>query len=118
MLNAGYWIRTQGISHAFTYRAELGTRIPVPILGRLWWTARLTGIESFASADDIASAAGNLGGLGQGVTFTSIGFDIGDAFISIGLVIDAAIRFVVVAFILFLMIKAYNNWKGPDEETA
>lgn len=49
-------------------------------------------------------------------SFTSIGFDIGDAFISIGLVIDAAISFVVVAFILFLMIKAYNNWKGPEEE--
>ncbi len=48
--------------------------------------------------------------------FTTIGFDIGDAFISIGLVIDAVISFVVVAFILFLMIKAYNNWKGPEEE--
>lgn len=48
--------------------------------------------------------------------FTEIGFDIGDARISIGLVIDAAISFVAVAFILFLMIKAYNNWKGPEEE--
>lgn len=49
--------------------------------------------------------------------FTSIGFDIGDAFISIGLVIDAIISFIVVAFILFMMIKAYNNWKDPDEDT-
>jgi large conductance mechanosensitive channel len=49
-------------------------------------------------------------------SFTQIGFDIGDAFISIGLVIDAIISFVVVAFILFLMIKAYNNWKGPEAE--
>lgn len=48
--------------------------------------------------------------------FTNIGFDIGDARISIGLVIDAAISFVVVAFILFLMIKAYNKWQGPTEE--
>jgi large conductance mechanosensitive channel len=48
-------------------------------------------------------------------SFTSIGFDIGDAFISIGLVIDAAISFVVVAFILFLMVKAYNNMKQPEE---
>ena len=48
-------------------------------------------------------------------SFTDIGFSIGDAFISIGLVIDAAISFVVVAFILFMMIKAYNNWKGPEE---
>ena len=48
--------------------------------------------------------------------FTAIGFDIGDARISIGLLIDAAISFVVVAFILFLMIKAYNKWQGPQEE--
>mgnify|MGYP002634948252 FL=1 len=49
-------------------------------------------------------------------SFQQIGFDIGDARISIGLVIDAAISFVAVAFILFLMIKAYNNMKVPAEE--
>ena len=49
-------------------------------------------------------------------SFTNIGFDIGDARISIGLVIDAAISFVVVAFILFMMIKAYNNMKKPEDE--
>lgn len=48
--------------------------------------------------------------------FTAIGFEIGEAFISIGLVIDAAISFVAVAFILFLMIKAYNKSKAPEEE--
>jgi large conductance mechanosensitive channel len=47
--------------------------------------------------------------------FTEIGFDIGDAFISIGLVIDAAISFVAVAFLLFLIVKAYNRWRGPQE---
>ena len=49
-------------------------------------------------------------------TFTNIGFDIGDARISIGLVIDAAISFVVVAFILFLLVRAYNNMKADAEE--
>ena len=44
--------------------------------------------------------------------FADIGFDIGDAGISIGLVIDAVISFVVVAFFLFLVIKAYNNFKA------
>lgn len=48
--------------------------------------------------------------------FTAIGFEIGEAFISIGLVIDAAISFVAVAFILFLLIKAYNKSKAPEEE--
>ena len=51
-------------------------------------------------------------------SFTDIGFDIGDARISIGLVIDAVISFVVVAFILFLIIKAYNKYKGPAETKA
>ncbi len=46
--------------------------------------------------------------------FTAIGFDVGEARISIGLVIDAAISFVVVAFILFLLIKAYNRSKAPE----
>lgn len=50
--------------------------------------------------------------------FASIGFDIGDAFISIGLVLDAAISFVAVAFILFLLIKAYNAWKADEATDA
>lgn len=50
--------------------------------------------------------------------FANIGFDIGDAFISIGLVIDAAIKFVVVALILFLIVKAYNAWRDDDEEAG
>src|SRR5215216_1586668 len=44
--------------------------------------------------------------------FAEIGFDIGDARISIGLVIDAVITFIVVAFFLFLVIKAYNSFKA------
>jgi large conductance mechanosensitive channel len=50
--------------------------------------------------------------------FTRIGFDIGDARISIGLVIDAAISFVLVGFILFLLVKAYNNMKKDEEEES
>ena len=50
--------------------------------------------------------------------FTSIGFNVGDARISIGLVIDAAISFVVVACILFLIVKAYNHWKREEEAMA
>lgn len=48
--------------------------------------------------------------------FRDIGFDVGDARISIGLVIDAAISFVLVAFILFLLVKAYNRWKREGDE--
>jgi large conductance mechanosensitive channel len=50
-----------------------------------------------------------------------IGFGIGDAFISIGLVIQAEIMFLIVAFVLFLIVKAYNSYvakpqdEGPSE---
>ena len=49
--------------------------------------------------------------------FRAIGFDIGDAFISVGLVLQAVISFLAVAFILFLLIKAYNKTQAPEEES-
>jgi large conductance mechanosensitive channel len=48
--------------------------------------------------------------------FTEIGFDIGDARISIGLVINAIISFVVVGFLLFLILKAYNRMRRTAED--
>ena len=49
-------------------------------------------------------------------SIAGIGFDIGDARISIGLVFSAAIDFVVVAFILFVLLKAYNGVTREQEE--
>ena len=46
----------------------------------------------------------------------SFGFDIGDARISIGLVIQAIIDFLIVALVLFFIIKAYNHWKREEQE--
>jgi large conductance mechanosensitive channel len=56
--------------------------------------------------------------------YVNIGFDVGDARISIGLVINAIISFVVVGFILFLIVKAYNRFRAtqppepPPEEVV
>ena len=52
--------------------------------------------------------------------FQNIGFDIGDARISIGLVINAIVNFIVVGFILFLIVKAWNSFKarGGDKAAA
>jgi len=50
-------------------------------------------------------------------TYENIGFGIGDARISIGLVINALISFVLVAFVLFLIVKAYNKMR-PEEASA
>ena len=46
--------------------------------------------------------------------FQQIGFDIGDARISIGLVLSAIISFIVVAFLLFLILKAYNRMRASS----
>jgi len=48
-----------------------------------------------------------------------IGFTINEARFSIGLIINAAIMFVIVAFVLFLVVQAYNRYVAkPQEEEA
>jgi len=44
--------------------------------------------------------------------FTEIGFDIGKARISIGLVLNAVVSFVVVAALLFFIVLAYNRMRA------
>jgi large conductance mechanosensitive channel len=48
----------------------------------------------------------------------AVGIDIGKARINLGLVINAIISFVLVAFVLFLVVKAYNASQKKDEEAA
>ena len=49
--------------------------------------------------------------------FSRIGFTINHSFFSIGLVINAVISFIVVGFILFLIVKAYNAMRrAPGDE--
>lgn len=50
--------------------------------------------------------------------YAAIGFDIGDARISIGLVLGAVIDFLIVGFVLFLVVKAYNKVRKPAPEAA
>jgi len=49
---------------------------------------------------------------------SSVGFDVGDARIQIGFVLDALITFLITAFVLFLVIKAYNRAFPKKEEAA
>ena len=56
-----------------------------------------------------------VGAIADKADYSTIGFGIGSARISIGLVIEAAINFVLVAFILFLIIKAYMSMKANDD---
>jgi large conductance mechanosensitive channel len=44
----------------------------------------------------------------------AVGFTVNNAFFSIGKVVEAAISFIAVAFILFLIVKAYNTFKKKE----
>jgi len=47
---------------------------------------------------------------------TQVGtFTINGADFSLGLVLKAVIDFVLVAIVLFVIVKAYNSWKGEEE---
>ncbi len=50
--------------------------------------------------------------------FDSITIDLGDGVILIGTAITAIVNFLVIAFVCFLVIKAYNAMKGPVEDDA
>lgn len=84
---AGYWIRTQGrtrdpigrlayadFADAFTYRAELGSKLPWAVVNRFWIIVRMTGVESFASQIQASFTCAT--GLGNGVTYNAYGFEL------------------------------------------
>jgi len=48
--------------------------------------------------------------------FDSITIDIGEAELFIGSVITALVTFLIVAFVCFLIVKAYNAMKAPADE--
>ena len=69
--SAGYQIRTRGFQDAFEWRAELGTRIPVTVLDRVWFIARLSGLHPVGD-----TAQTSFSGFGNGVEYVSPGFGI------------------------------------------
>lgn len=87
VVEAGYWIRTSGRSRdpvgrlvstdfadAFTYRGELGTKLPFPFVERFWIILRMMGVESFAT--QLAASFTCATGLGNGVTYNAYGVEI------------------------------------------
>jgi hypothetical protein len=87
VIEAGYWIRTSGRSRdplgrffttdfadAFTYRGELGTKLPFPFVERFWIILRMMGVESFAT--QLAASFTCATGLGNGVTYNAYGVEI------------------------------------------
>jgi large conductance mechanosensitive channel len=50
--------------------------------------------------------------------FTSLSIDIGDAEIGYGFILTAIVSFLSIAFVLFLLVKAYNRATRKQEEEA
>lgn len=55
-----------------------------------------------------------------GIDFSSVGFSIGDAKFAIGNFINAVIKFLIIAWVVFLMVKAMNRLmpKKPEAPPA
>lgn len=49
-------------------------------------------------------------------SFDSITIDVGDAELLVGTVITALVTFLIVAFVCFLIVKAYNAMKAPADD--
>jgi large conductance mechanosensitive channel len=47
--------------------------------------------------------------------FSTLGFDIGDARINYGTPLTLIVNFLVIALVCFLVVKAYNKMKKPEE---
>ena len=50
--------------------------------------------------------------------FGTLAIDIGDARITYGNFLTVVISFVIIGFVMFLLVKAYNKMTGPEEEDS
>lgn len=50
--------------------------------------------------------------------FSTLAIDIGDARITYGNFLTVVISFVIIGFVMFLLVKAYNKMTGPEEEDS
>lgn len=53
-----------------------------------------------------------------GVDFSGLSYAVGDAVFEYGVFIQSVIDFVIVAFVIFMVVKAINKAQGPAEEAA
>ena len=53
-----------------------------------------------------------------GINFSALAFQVGDAVIKYGAFIQAIINFLIIAFVIFLIVRAINRLKGPAPVAA
>lgn len=59
-----------------------------------------------------------IGLVAGGVDFSGLSFGVGDAQIGYGAFIQAVIDFLIIAFVVFMIIRAYNNFMRRFEKPA
>lgn len=53
-----------------------------------------------------------------GVDFSALAFQVGNAVVKWGAFVQAVINFIIVAFVIFLIVRAINRLKGPAPAAA
>ena len=53
-----------------------------------------------------------------GVDFSGLAYEVGDAVFGYGAFAQSVIDFVIVAFVIFMVVKAINKAQGPKEEAS
>jgi large conductance mechanosensitive channel len=53
-----------------------------------------------------------------GVNFTALEFQVGDAVVRWGAFLQAVVNFLIIAFVIFQIVKAINRLKGPPPVVA
>lgn len=77
----GYEYRTEGFQDALQWRFELGTRIPVVVLERIWFAMRISGLHPLGDG-----SGSSFSGLGANAAYVSPGFGIAaDIYAGLGL---------------------------------
>lgn len=59
-----------------------------------------------------------IGLLMRGVDFTALSYTVGDAELTYGVFLQSIIDFLIVAFVIFLVVKAINKLNKEEEEPA
>jgi len=59
-----------------------------------------------------------IGALLGGVDFTTLSITVGDAVIAYGNFIQVTINFIIIAFVIFLIVKAFTRMQKQEEENA
>jgi large conductance mechanosensitive channel len=51
-----------------------------------------------------------------GINFSSLAFTVGDAVVTWGNFVQSIVDFLIVAFVIFMIVKAANSFKKPEKE--